>query len=242
MRAGQVNILVNIAVVEDNVEEAKNLMSYLTEYASQNPVQFQVTHFVNAVLLLDSYKANYDLIFMDIKLPLMSGMEAARRLRQMDRNVTLVFVTNMAQYAIEGYAVEAFDYILKPISYSAFNLKLKRILAHVGNKNEERIVIRAEGETIGLQLREIRYVEVEGHYLNWHTRDKVYRSLGPLKAIDRQLPESYCAISRWYVVNMQYVRSVIGNEVLLEEEKLRIGRYYKQRFLQAYAEFMVGGV
>ena len=196
---------------------------------------------MNAILLLDSYKANYDLIFMDIKLPMMSGMEAAKRLRQIDRNVTLVFVTNTAQYAIEGYTVEAFDYILKPVSYQAFNLKLKRIFAHVGSKSEERIVIRAEGETIGLPLRDIRYVEVEGHYLDWHTRDKVYRSLGPLKAVDQQLPNNYCAISRWYVVNMQYVRSVVGDNVLLEDEKLRIGRSYKQKFLRAYAEFMVGG-
>lgn len=234
--------MVNIAVVEDHDEEAKNLMDCLTQYAAQNCLQFQVTHFANAVLLLDSYKANYDLIFMDIKLPLMTGMEAAERLRRIDRSVTLVFVTNMAQYAIEGYAVEAFDYILKPINYHAFSLKLKRILAHVGSKREKRIVIRAERGTVGLQLREICYVEVEGHYLNWHTRDSVYRSLGPLKSIGQQLPESYCSISRWYVVNMQYVRGVVGDDVLMEGQKLRIGRAYKQKFLRAYAEFMVGGV
>lgn len=233
--------MINIAVVEDSEQEANDLMNCLTRYASQNLLQFEVTHFPNAVLMLDSYKANYDLIFMDIKLPLMSGMEAARRLREIDRSVTLVFVTNMVQYAIEGYDVEAFDYILKPINYHAFHLKLKRILAHIGSKSGERLVIRAEGETVGLLLREIYYVEVEGHYLNWHTRDKVYRSLGPLKTIDQQLPESYCAISRWYVVNMQYVSSVVGDCVLLEEKRLHIGRSYKQKFLQAYAEYMVGG-
>lgn len=241
MCTGQVDEVVNIAVVEDNDQEAKSLMDSLTRYASQNQLQFQVTRFPNAVLLLDSYKANYDLIFMDIKLPHMTGMEAAKRLREIDRSVTLVFVTNMVQYAIEGYTVEAFDYVLKPINEYAFDLKLKRILSHVGSKQEDRIVIRAEGETVALQLRKICYIEVEGHYLNWHTRDKVYRSLGPLKAINQQLPESYCAISRWYVVNMQYVRSVTGDNVLMEGKELHIGRSYKQKFLQAYAEYMVGG-
>lgn len=234
--------MVHIAVVEDDGADAGTLTEFLSQYAEENQLQFQVTHFANAVLLLDRYKANYDLIFMDIKLPRMSGMEAAAQIRQIDRSVTLVFVTNMVQYAIEGYAVEAFDYILKPLSYQAFQLKLKRILAHVGNRGTERIVIRAEGETVALQFREIRYVEVEGHYLNWHLDGKVYRSLGPLKALGQQLPESYCAISRWCVVNMQYVRSVVGDDVLLEGQKLRIGRAYKQQFLQTYAEFMVGGV
>ena len=234
--------MINIAVVEDDVQEANRLINCLEQFALQNHLQFQVTHFPDAAMLLDQYKANYDLILLDIVLPLMSGMEAARRLRQVDHSVTIVFVTNMAQYAIEGYSVGAFDYILKPVNDHAFELKLKRILSHLGSKIEDRISIRTEGGTISLQLRKIRYVEVEGHYLNWHTLDGVYRSLGPLKHIDRQLPESYRAISRWYVVNMQHVHSVIGDDVLIGDEKLRVGRSYKQKFLQAYAEYMVGGM
>ena len=234
--------MLSIAVVEDNDRDAKTLDHCLMRYASQNRLYFQTTRFTSALKFINAYKSNYDLIFMDIDLPLMSGMEAAKALREIDRSVTLVFVTNMAQYAVEGYAVEAFDYILKPINDYAFDLKLKRILAHVGSKAEERIVIRTAGETVGLQVRKICYVEVDGHYLNWHTQDKVYRSLGTLKSIGQQLPESYCAISRWHVVNMQYVRSVVGDDVLVGEEKLRIGRSYKQKFLQAYAEYMVGGI
>ena len=236
------NEVINIAVVEDDDQEAKKLTNSLTQFALQNHLQFQITHFPDAAMLLDQYKANFDLIFLDIMLPHISGMEAARRLRQIDHSVTIVFVTNMAQYAIEGYSVDAFDYILKPINDHAFDLKLKRILSHIGSKLEDRISIRTEGGTISLQLRKICYVEVKGHYLNWYTLDGVYRSLGPLKDVGRQLPESYHAISRWYVVNMQHVHSVVGDDVLIGDEKLRIGRSYKQKFLQTYAEYMVGGM
>ena len=222
--------MLNIAVIEDNDRDAKILEQCLTRYATQNHLPFQVAHFSSALKFINAYKSNYDLIFMDIEMPLMSGMEAAKALRQIDRGVTLVFVTNMVQYAVEGYAVEAFDYILKPINDYAFDLKLKRILSHVGSQAEERIVIRTGGETVGLPVRKICYVEVDGH-----------RSLGTLKSIGEQLPESFCAISRWHVINMQYVSSVIGDDVLVKEEKLHIGRSYKQQFLQAYAEYMVGG-
>ena len=233
--------MLNIAVIEDNDRDAKILEQCLTRYATQNHLQFQVAHFSSALKFINAYKSNYDLIFMDIEMPLMSGMEAAKALRQIDRGVTLVFVTNMVQYAVEGYAVEAFDYILKPINDYAFDLKLKRILSHVGSQAEGRIVIRTGGETVALPVRKICYVEVDGHYLNWHTQDQIYRSLGTLKSIGEQLPESFCAISRWHVINMQYVSSVIGDDVLVKEEKLHIGRSYKQQFLQAYAEYMVGG-
>lgn len=234
--------MVNIAVVEDSEQERKELVDCLTQYARQNGLQFQITHFPDAIRLIDGYKANYDLIFMDIKLPGMSGMEAAKRLRQIDRSVTLVFVTNMVQYAVEGYSVEAFDYILKPINNYAFQLKLKRILAHIGSKSSEGIVIRTADGAVALRLREIHYVEVEGHYLNWHTQDKIYRTLGPLKSISQELPESYCPISRWNVVNMQYITAVEGDDVIVNGQRLRIGRSYKQKFLQAYAEYMVGGM
>ncbi len=231
----------NIAVVEDNDQDAKNLTDALVRYASKNQLKFSITRHTDAYKLINVYKSNYDLIFMDIEMPHISGMEAAKVLRRMDHGVTIVFVTNMAQYAVEGYAVEAFDYILKPINDYAFDLKLKRIMAHVGSAVGKRIVIRTEGETIGLQTRMIYYVEADGHYLNWHTRDVVYRSLGTLKSIAQQLPDSYCPISRWHVVNMQYVRSVVGDDMVVEGEKLHIGRAYKQKFLQAYAEYMVGG-
>lgn len=235
--------MTNIAIVEDNVQEAQTLSDCLLKYAAQFGLQFQITTFANAVLLLDDYKPSFDLIFMDIKLPLLSGMDAAKQLRQLDRRVTLVFVTNMLQYAIDGYAVEAFDFILKPISYQALSLKLKRILAHVGVKTDDYIVLRAEGEPLALKLSQIRYVEVEGHYLNWYLQGKVYRTPGALKSLGQQLPDSYAPISRWCVVNMQYIQSVLGDDVLLSEgQKLRIGRAYKQQFLRTYAEFMVGGL
>ena len=104
----------NIAVVEDNDQDAKTIINSLTRYASKNQLEFRITRHPDALKLINKYKSNYDLIFMDIEMPHMSGMEAAKAIRRIDHGVTLVFVSNMAQYAVEGYAVEAFDYILKP--------------------------------------------------------------------------------------------------------------------------------
>ncbi len=231
----------NIAILEDDRQDANKLRGCLDRYALVHGLKFKITVFSDTLQLINSYKSNYDILFADIEMPVMSGMEAARAIRRVDRNVTIVFVTNMAQYAIEGYSVEAFDYLLKPIGDASFELKLKRILAHAQSNIGEKITIRAEGETVSLQTKEILYLEVNGHYIDWHTFEKTYRALGALKSAITMLPKSFCAISRWYIVNMQHIRSVWGEDVTIETETLRIGRSYKQEFLQRYADYMVGG-
>ena len=113
-------------------------------------------------------------------------------------------------------------------------------MAHVGSTVGERIVIRTEGETIGLRC---------GRYTTWRWTDTISLAhpgsgvsfAGNAEVHRPAAAQELLCHQRWHVVNMQYVRSVVGDDVLVEEENLHIGRPYKQKFLQAYAEYMVGG-
>ena len=116
----------NIAIIEDERDAAQLIRSYLDEYSKSSGEQFTVYEFSNAVRFLENYTAKYDIVFMDIELPDMNGMEASRRLRMMDKDVILIFVTNMAQCAVSGYEVEAFSFIVKPATYNNFVMKLER--------------------------------------------------------------------------------------------------------------------
>ena len=128
-----------IAIVEDNSASAEKLRGYLRQYGEENQKEFDITLFGDAVSFLDRYSP-FDMVFMDIELPGMDGMEAARRLREVDLQAILLFVTNMARFAVKCYEVDAMDYLVKPVQYGSFSLKLRRALARWEQTSETILV------------------------------------------------------------------------------------------------------
>lgn len=126
--------MVNVAIVEDEIRSADVLCGFLERYGSEKGREFAVSRFTDAIAFLENYVPRYDIVFMDIQLPDMDGMTASRRLRALDRDVILIFVTNMANYAVSGYEVDALDFIVKPVSYFPFTVKLERALGRLDGR------------------------------------------------------------------------------------------------------------
>ena len=119
--------MIRVAIVEDEAEIREQLMGYVQRYTRQYGTAFEVKTFADGLEILEDYRPAYDLILLDIEMKHLDGMETARRIRELDPEVMLVFITNMAQYAIKGYAVGALDYVLKPVPYFAFSQQLQKV-------------------------------------------------------------------------------------------------------------------
>lgn len=234
--------MLNVAIVDDEEAERRRLRAYLADLASENDVDVSVDEFSSADAFIMRYQANYDLVFMDIEFPTgMDGMEAARSLREMDSAVVLVFVTKMAQMAVEGYEVEALDFMVKPIERSSFMLKMARVLPRVAHGGSDRIIVRQEGETRGLQVHLIRYLRVRGHYVEYHSREGVFSEYISLSAAEKKLESPrFCRCDRGYLVNLHFVNSIKGSVCVVDGEELPIARTQRAQFLKAYAEYLSG--
>lgn len=123
--------MIHIAIVEDEEKYRKQLREYIEQYCEKSGKQIQTSFFQDGEDIIENYTADFDLIFMDIQMRFMDGMTAAREIRKLDKKVILMFITSIATYAIEGYEVDALDYILKPLSYNMFEQKLNRALLRV---------------------------------------------------------------------------------------------------------------
>jgi len=123
--------MAKIAVVEDNDTMRAQLCGFIAQYAQESGHQLDVTAFSDGAQLVEPYRPGFDIIFLDIEMPKLGGMPTAERIRRQDPDVVLVFVTNMAQYAIRGYEVDALDFVLKPVSYYQFSTKLERALQRI---------------------------------------------------------------------------------------------------------------
>lgn len=228
-----------IAIVEDNEAAADKLKGFLERFGSENEENFEITVFKEAVGFLDGYRQIYDMVFMDIELPGINGLEAARRMRMVDRKITLIFVTNMARFAVKGYEVDAADYLVKPVHYGDFELKLRRIITRHKEADEAILVVRQSG-FLRLLLREIRYVEVRGHKLIFHTETGEVTGGGTLLKTEEKLQgKGFLRCNKCYLVNQRHIVAVDGYTLLMTGgEEIQISRPRKKAFMSELAESM----
>ena len=231
-----------IAIVEDQNEEAERLASYFDRYSKENDCSFLITRFEDGDSFLARYQPYFDVVFMDIMMPGTNGLETARELRKIDSSVTLVFVTNMARFAIRGYEVEAFDFVVKPVSYQNFVIKLNRVLAKL--KNEQRntyILLNLADGKKRISPAQIKYLEVNGHKVIYHTTEGTYPVYGSMKSAEEQLnPSVFSRCNNCYLINLNYVSAINGLTVTVDGEALQISRSRKNAFIQQLNEFLGG--
>ncbi len=234
--------MIRVAVVDDELEVRERIGLMTERVAAEAGEPVEIVSFENGLSFLGRYEKDFDLILMDIEMPGMNGMETAKALRKMDQKVVLIFITNLAQYAVAGYEVEALDYIVKPIVEGSFRLKMKRALSRIEKRMDDYIQIRDDQETRNIRIASIQYVEIFGHYLKWHTTQGVYEEYSTLREAEARIHRSsFIRCNRSCLVNMRFVDSVRRDSILIAGEELSISRPQKKAFLSSYTAFLGGG-
>ena len=232
-----------IAIVEDSLNEVNLLKKYFSRYSSEKDVHFTLKHFPDAADFLLRYRPVYDMILMDIGLPKINGMDAAAKLREIDSSVLLIFVTNMAQFAVKGYEVDAFDFMVKPVSYPNFIMKISRALNRLETRQDDLLTISTADTIYRVPFSQIRYIEISGHHLVYHAIDKIINSYGNLKEVEASLNSKvFTRCNSCYLVNLHYIRSIQGNIAIVGNDELQISRPRKKAFIQALNDYLGGGV
>ena len=224
------------AIVEDMPQNTEILQNYLQRYGEETHTPIQITPFQNGMDFITDYRPIWDLILLDIDMPLMNGMETARRIRRMDPDVLIIFITWMTQYAIEGYSVRALDYILKPVHYYSFCSKMDQVKEILTARQKKKILINTRTGQLRLPPEHLLYIEVQNHTLCYHTQGEPLYATGKqsLTSLTEELAD--CGFSRChqaFLVNLQYVIRYDKNTVWLSEDRLPMSRTYYKPFTQA---------
>lgn len=235
---------INVAVIEDSDDEYFALEKCIKQYSESAEYTFNITRHTYAESFLENYRPVYDIVFMDIRLPSMSGIDAAEKFRQLDPKTVLIFITNMTQYAIRGYEVDALDYILKPINYNSFIMKLEKALRRV-NKPREGQMLRLRTEN-GIRLVEtslITHIDIFSHDMTTHTVSEDISSYGVLTEVERQLAkDGFMRCSACSLVNLKYVEGIYGENIKLKNGAMvHMTRTRKKDFMQALSKYIFGG-
>lgn len=234
--------MLNIAIVEDNAADMEQIKRCLEFVKAKDDVEYTVTEFTDAVRFLFKSTLEYDLIFLDIQMPSLDGMQAAAKIREHNKTVGIVFVTNMRQFAVKGYEVGALDFILKPVNPNDFYMKMQHIISRLRFNRKEQILVGAGDSMALIPVNSILYLEVSGHYVTYHTRLGAWKEYSTLKVVEKKLAAYpfFKRCNRFYLVNLNHVEAIRGDEVVVGGASLAVSRARKTDFCKEFAAFVSG--
>ena len=233
--------MIKIAIVEDEAAVRDQLTDYVRRYTRQYGTEFEVTCFTDGDEILENYRPAFDIIFLDVEMKRLNGMETAQRIRELDDDVLLIFITNMAQYAIRGYSVGALDYVLKPVPYFAFSQQLLKAVSRLEKRAKRYLTVPVEGGLRRLDTASIYYLESEGHRVHFYTDDGDFSAPGALKTFEEKL--AACPFARCnsgYLVNLAQVRELRQSTVQVGPCELQVSRPKRKAFLAALTDYIGG--
>lgn len=231
--------MIHIAIVEDEKEYMDQLKEYLLQYENEFEEPLQITEYSDGDGILQKYKGQFDLILMDIEMPFADGMTTAEYIRKTDQGVIIIFITNMAQYAIRGYAVDALDYVLKPVSYFAFSQRIKRAVTRMKKRTDKFITIHSKNSVNKIRVSDITWIESIGHRLIYNTLYNHYEStVSTMKELEGRLKDdNFFRCNKCYLVNLAHVKGIEDGYAIMGKSKVLISRSRKAEFQKALTEY-----
>lgn len=231
--------MIRLALVEDDRAYREELIGFLTRYERESGEKFHITTFTDGDEIVDGYTCDYDIILMDIVMKYMNGMDAAERIREVDSEVVIIFLTNTPQYAMKGYLVDALDYVLKPVTYFSFSQRIDRALARMKKRTKKYLSIACKGGIQKLDVSKITYVEVRDHDLIYHTTEQEYLSKGSLTDVEAVLDQyHFFRCNKCYLVNLEYVEGVQNNDILVAGDLVQVSRARRKALLDALNDYI----
>lgn len=231
-----------ILIVEDEDATAHTLQEYVERYAHEHEIEAQVVRLASA-LDLPEQAAHADLVFLDIELPQINGMDAALELRQHNTTTLIIFVTNLAQYAVKGYQANALDFVVKPFTYYDLALRLDRALQVLRQRRTRSIAVHTREGMRLFPASDLVFLDSNRHDVVYHLANGTTVSArGSLKGAGDALGGSpFLRISSGCIINMAHVRGLRDAEVTLSTgDVVWMSRANKKRCLEEITRYLGG--
>lgn len=231
-----------IAICDDEelfIENTKHLInSILVDIG-----MCSITAFSSGEELLEQhYKEKFDIIFLDIEMSGISGIETARKIRSNDTKVIIVFLTNYTDFALEGYEVDAYRYLVKSQPYYILENQFRSVFDEY-SQNHRCFVINTRNDIICIHLNDICFFEVLNKKITVHTMEKSYEYIGKLSEIEKQLQndDSFIRTHKSYIVNVAQIDTIRNYDIIMKNsEQALMSRSLKKNVVDKYISYMTG--
>lgn len=227
-----------IAVVEDQLELRLELAARVDQYALEHGMEFETALYSDGEELLARAPGSYDIILLDIEMERVNGLETARRIRLTDERVVIIFVTGYIQYAVQGYSVNAMNFLVKPVSYATLSAEIDKAVARLEKMKPSSLCIRTQEGMVQLSLDEVTYIETEGRKVCIHTLKDQFSCWNTLHNLEKELSgKGFVRCHKAFLVNLRYLERVQENSALVAGSEVLVSRDKRKDLMQALVRF-----
>lgn len=231
------------------IDDERLAREYLKNYITKIPQLELVGDFNSPLKAIDLIKNNeVDLLFLDIQMPDITGINF---MKSLDQKPEVIFTTAYQEYAVEGFNINAIDYLLKPFSFDRFFKAVNKVIDKMDlkeaktsepssihfpqNPTIDYLTVKADRKLYKINFIHIKYIEGQRAYVTFHTNKKKITALASLKDLEEALPkEDFIRIHKSYIVSKRDILSLEGNIIEVDDAKLPVGKLYKEDVMKIF--------
>ncbi|MER0280012.1 LytTR family DNA-binding domain-containing protein [Clostridioides difficile] len=232
--------MINIAVCEDEKEAQLLIVDYIENILKNISIEYEIKKYLSGEELLENNLKDIDILFLDIKMEKLNGMDTARMIRKMGSEMEIIFITSLIDYVQEGYEVRAYRYLLKPIEFEELKKHMLTCIKDIETNKDSYIIIKDKSNTYKIYLNEIKYIEVQKKEMLIHTINKKFYIRYSLNKIEKELNLSrFIRCHKSFIVNLSHVENIKYNIAILESgEEVPISRYRYKEVKEKFLRFL----
>ena len=218
--------MINIGICEDELHYRVNIKDMLGDILSTYSINYKIYEFSSGEELLSNYPKDLDILIMDIQMKIINGMDTARKIREFDQNLEIIFMTSFSEFMQEGYEVKAYRYILKPISERKISRNILPCINEIMKKKNNYLTINVKNYVDRIKIDSIVYIETDRPNILIYTNDNKYTTKMSISKIDKILREhGFFRCHNSYIVNLKLVESMNSNTLKIGEKSIPISKY-----------------
>ena len=235
--------MLNICICDDEAREISSIKKIIAPKLDLTGIPYTIKEFSSGEACLHSVKGGkerYDIIFLDIEMDALNGVETARAIRAIDALATIIFVTGYSEYVFDGYEVRAFNYVLKPYQPERILKVLMEAIHEKDTQAGQMLKVETGGKTLKIPWKDILYLQSDKRLVVVQTTTDVFEFYGRLDELEQQLAGPFVRSHRRYLVNLQHALAVDGKSIQLPNEVLPVSKSKHQNVMIAFARQMLG--
>lgn len=218
--------MINIGICDDELHCRLKIKDIIDKILSSYPINYNIYEFSSGEDLLNNYPKGLDILIIDIHMKIINGMDTARKIREFDENLEIIFMTSFAQFMQDGYEVKAYRYILKPISEKKISKNIIPCINEIIKKRSNYLTINVKNYVNRIKIDSITYIETDRPNILIYTRDNMYTTKMSISKIEKILSEhGFFRCHNSYIINLKLVDSMNSNTVKLAGKDIPISKY-----------------